>query len=163
MMTKRFVALLVMAVVSAVSLPSCTPEPTDHKLLPGSIPLQGAGATFPAPLYKRWIETYQKSHPEVLLSYEVIGSGEGTQRFLARTVDFGASDAALSDEEIAMVDRGAQLVPVTAGSLVLAYNLPGLGGDLRLKRDGRIAGCSSIKTTMTQPNEMRSSAMSSGA
>jgi len=135
MMTKRFVALLVMAVVSAVSLPSCTPEPTDNKPPLGSIPLQGAGATFPAPLYKSWIETSQTSHPEVLLSYEVIGSGEGTQRFLAGTVDFGASDAALSDEEIAMVDRGVQLVPVTAGSLVLAYNLPGLGGDLRLKRD----------------------------
>ena len=63
-----------------------------------------------------------------------MGSGEGQKRFLAHAVDFGASDAALSDEQLAAVKPGARLVPVTAGMVVLAYNLPGLGGDLRLSR-----------------------------
>src|SRR5262249_3734219 len=64
-----------------------------------------------------------------------VGRGEGQRRFLAQAVDFGASDAALSDEQIASARAGASLVPVTAGIVVLAYNLPGLGGPLKLPRD----------------------------
>jgi phosphate transport system substrate-binding protein len=64
-----------------------------------------------------------------------VGSGEGTKRFIAETVDFGASDAAMSDAEIARVARGVQLIPTTAGSIALAYNLEGLGGEVRLSRD----------------------------
>jgi phosphate transport system substrate-binding protein len=101
----------------------------------GALQLQGAGATFPAPLYKKWLEVYQKQHPEVQLSYKAIGSGEGTKQFMAGVVDFGASDAAMSDEEMAAVTRGVQLLPTVAGSIVLAYNLEGLGGDLKLSRD----------------------------
>jgi phosphate transport system substrate-binding protein len=71
----------------------------------------------------------------VLLSYDAVGSGEGTKQFMAGTVDFGASDAAMRDGEMAAVTRGVQLVPVVAGSIVLAYNVPGLDGDLKLKRD----------------------------
>src|SRR5215470_3390294 len=99
------------------------------------IALRGAGATFPAPLYERWIETYRRDHPEIAISYEAVGSGEGQRRFLADAVDFGASDAALSDEQIAQVKGGVQLVPVTAGMVVLAYNLPRLAGPLRIPRD----------------------------
>ena len=69
------------------------------------------------------------------LSYDAVGSGEGTKQFMAGTVDFGASDAAMSDEEMAAVARGVQLLPAVAGSIVLAYNLDGLGGDLKLTRD----------------------------
>ncbi len=65
----------------------------------------------------------------------VVGSGEGTKRFLEHTVDFGASDAALTDEQMAGVKAGARLVPVTAGIVVLAYNLPGLTAPLKLTRD----------------------------
>ena len=68
------------------------------------------------------------------MSYDAIGSGEGTKQFLAGAVDFGASDAALSDEEMAAVTPGAQLVPVMAGSIVLAYNLDELSGPLKLTR-----------------------------
>jgi phosphate transport system substrate-binding protein len=99
------------------------------------VQLHGAGATFPAPLYKKWLEEYQKIRPAVQISYDVIGSGEGTRQFVAGAVDFGASDAAMRDEQIAAVERGVQLVPVVAGSIVLAYNLPGVRGDLKLKRD----------------------------
>ena len=94
--------------------------------------LRGAGATFPAPLYEKWIQTYRQQHPEVAITYDAVGSGEGQRRFLADAVDFGASDAALSDEQMARVKAGARLVPVTAGMVVLAYNLPGLGGPLKL-------------------------------
>jgi len=97
--------------------------------------LQGAGATFPAPLYKKWIGVFTAQNPDVAVEYKDVGSGEGVQRFLARTVDFGASDGALTDEQMARVESGARLVPATAGMVVLAYNLPGLGGPLKLSRD----------------------------
>jgi phosphate transport system substrate-binding protein len=102
---------------------------------PGTMHIHGAGATFPAPLYKKWIEEYQKRRPAVMVSYDVIGSGEDVKEFMAGQVDFGASDAAMSDAQIAEVARGVQLVPAVAGSIVLAYNLEGLGGDLKLTRE----------------------------
>ena len=101
----------------------------------GKVVLRGAGATVPAPLYEKWIQAYLKEHPEVAITYDVVGSGEGQRRFLNDAVDFGASDAALSDEQMARVKAGARLVPATAGIVVLAYNIPGLGGPLRLGRD----------------------------
>src|SRR5215510_1877355 len=101
----------------------------------GRIALRGAGATFPAPLYERWIETYRREHPEIAISYEAVGSGEGQRRFLADAVDFGASDAALTDEQLGRVKPGARLVPATAGIVVLAYNLPGVTAPLKLTRD----------------------------
>ena len=97
--------------------------------------LRGAGATFPAPLYKTWIAAYGKDNPGLKLSYAEVGSGEGVKRFLAREVDFGASDTAMSDEEMRRAKDGAKLIPVTAGMVVLAYNLPGSRGTLRLSRE----------------------------
>ncbi|MGO9108879.1 MAG: phosphate ABC transporter substrate-binding protein PstS [Thermoguttaceae bacterium] len=99
-----------------------------------SITIKGAGSTFVAPLFRKWFEQYHKEHPNVVVDYDVVGSGEGTKRFLAGTVDFGASDAALTDEEIASVNREAVLVPVTAGSIVLAYCAEGMPPQLRLSR-----------------------------
>lgn len=96
--------------------------------------LSGAGATFPAPLYQRWAVEYNKLHPEVQVNYQSVGSGAGVKQFVAGTVDFGASDAAISDEEAAKVARGAVIVPATAGSIVIAYNLPDVK-DLKLSRE----------------------------
>ena len=98
------------------------------------VSLRGAGATFPAPLYEKWIQAYRQRVPDVAIAYDAVGSGEGQRRFVAEAVDFGASDSALSDEQMARVRSGARLVPVTAGIVVLAYNLPGLGGPLKLSR-----------------------------
>jgi phosphate transport system substrate-binding protein len=114
---------------------ACSDNHSKQRQALGVLQLHGAGATFPAPLYKKWLEEYQKQHPDVQLSYKAIGSGEGTRQFMAGTVDFGASDAAMSDEEMAAVARGVQLLPTVAGSIVLAYNLDGLGGALKLPRD----------------------------
>jgi phosphate transport system substrate-binding protein len=97
--------------------------------------LRGAGSTFSAALYNQWIENYHREHPTVSITYDAVGSGEGVRRFVAGSVDFGASDVVLSDREAAQISRGAVMVPSTAGMVVLAYNLPGLGGELRLPRD----------------------------
>jgi phosphate transport system substrate-binding protein len=97
--------------------------------------LKGAGATFPAPLYEKWIQAYRQVDPRVSISYDAVGSGEGQRRFQSGSVDFGASDAALTDEQMARVQAGARLIPASAGIVVLAYNLPGLDGPLRLSRD----------------------------
>ncbi len=101
----------------------------------GSLELRGGGATFPAPLYQRWIRIFAEQHPNVQISYAAVGSGEGIRGFLAEELDFAGSDAALSDEQMAQVKRGAQLVPATAGVIVLAYHVKGLSGPLKLPRD----------------------------
>lgn len=88
--------------------------------------LSGSGATFPAPLYQRWGVEYNRLHPDVQVNYQSVGSGAGVKNFLAGVVDFGASDAAMSDAEIAKSPKGAVLIPATAGEIVLAYNLPGV-------------------------------------
>ena len=88
--------------------------------------LSGAGATFPAPLYQRWAVEYNQQVPSIKVNYQSIGSGAGVKNFLQGVVDFGASDAAMTDEEMAKSPRGAVLIPATAGSVVLAYNLEGV-------------------------------------
>jgi phosphate transport system substrate-binding protein len=85
--------------------------------------LSGAGATFPAPIYQRWAVEYNKQVPSIKVNYQSVGSGAGVKNFLQGVVDFGASDAAMTDAEMAKSPRGAVLVPATAGSVVLAYNL----------------------------------------
>lgn len=96
--------------------------------------LSGAGASFPAPLYQRWAAEYNKVNPSVQVNYQSVGSGAGVKQFTQGTVDFAASDAAMSDEEIAKVKAGVVMIPATAGSIVIAYNLPGVT-DLKLSRD----------------------------
>jgi phosphate transport system substrate-binding protein len=96
--------------------------------------LSGAGASFPAPLYQRWAVEFNKLHPNVQVNYQSVGSGAGVKQFTQGTVDFAASDAAMSDEEIAKVKQGVVMVPATAGSIVIAYNLPDVA-DLKLSRD----------------------------
>src|SRR5262249_48063753 len=134
-MIVRRCALLCLLLAVCCSGLACTDAKTQHRAAAGTLQLHGAGATFPAPLYKTWLAEYQRLHPDVQVSYDAVGSGEGTRQFIAGRVDFGASDAAMSDEEMTAVTRGVQLLPTVAGSIVLAYNLGGLGGDLKLTRD----------------------------
>jgi phosphate transport system substrate-binding protein len=103
-----------------------------------AVTLQGAGATFPAPLYERWFAEYNKLHPNVQVNYQALGSGAGIKNFQQNLVDFGASDAAMTDEEMAAVKQGVVLIPATAGSEVLAYNLPDGPSDLKLSRDAYV-------------------------
>lgn len=91
-------------------------------------------------LYQKWFSAYQQQHPQTVIAYEPVGSGEGVRRFIGKgisdeeKIDFGASDAAMQDEQIAQVPGGAILLPATAGAVALAYNLPDLGGELKLTR-----------------------------
>src|SRR5262245_4554555 len=104
------------AIASAMALGTTLPAiGQDIASSTPKVVLRGAGATFPAPLYEKWIQAYRQLTPEVSIAYDGVGSGEGQRRFLADAVDFGASDAALSDEQIARASSGARLVPVTGG------------------------------------------------
>jgi phosphate transport system substrate-binding protein len=124
------------AVSVAILLAACGGESTDAvPAVQTGTKITGAGATFPEPLYQEWIRRYNADHPELQIVYEGVGSGEGVARFIAEAVDFGASDSAMSDAQIAQVTRGVKLIPATAGMVVLAYNLPGVEGELRLPRD----------------------------
>jgi phosphate transport system substrate-binding protein len=96
--------------------------------------ISGAGATFPAPLYQRWSVEFNKIQPTVKVNYQSVGSGAGVKNFIQGVVDFGASDAAMNDQEIAKVPQGAVLLPATAGEIVFAYNLPGVN-DIKLSRE----------------------------
>lgn len=128
-------ALLALALVGCSEGPDQAAQGAAGADAAVKLSISGAGATFPQPLFERWIGAYRELQPEVEFRYEGVGSGEGIARFLAQTVDFAASDAALSDDELARVgDRGAVMVPVTAGMVVLAYNLPGFDG-LQLSRE----------------------------
>lgn len=96
--------------------------------------ISGAGATFPAPLYQRWGVEFNKVQPGIQVNYQSVGSGAGVKNFIQGVVDFGASDAAMSDKEMAEVSAGVVLIPATAGEIVYAYNLPGVSG-LKLSRE----------------------------
>ena len=101
------------------------------------VKLTGAGATFPMPIYTRWFQDYNKLHPGVQVDYQSVGSGAGVKAVLDGTVDFGASDGAMAPEEMAKVPRGVQVLPVTAGAIVLAFNLPEVK-DLKLSREAYV-------------------------
>lgn len=98
-----------------------------------STSINGAGASFPAPLYQRWFAEYQRANPGIKVSYQSTGSGAGVNQFIAGTVQFGASDVAMTPAEVAQVSRGAIMIPVTAGAVVVGYNLAGVP-DLKLSR-----------------------------
>ncbi|MBW4646814.1 MAG: phosphate ABC transporter substrate-binding protein PstS [Goleter apudmare HA4340-LM2] len=95
--------------------------------------LNGAGATFPAPLYERYAREIRKKHPELKINYQAIGSGGGIRQTIAGTVDFGGSDAAMTDGDMAKVKNGVILVPTAGGAVSVVYNLPGVN-NLRLSR-----------------------------
>ncbi|HTY24833.1 MAG TPA: phosphate ABC transporter substrate-binding protein PstS [Desulfomonilaceae bacterium] len=132
MIARRVLTITMIALLCGFFI-SCSKSNTEKSA--DVIHLSGAGATFPAPLYKKWIEEYQNKQPSVAITYKPVGSGEGVKQFAQYEVDFAASDAAMSDEQIAEVKRGVKLIPATAGIIVLAYNIKDLNGQLRLPRE----------------------------
>lgn len=96
--------------------------------------LNAAGSTFAALIMERWSEEFGKTNPNVQIIYLAVGSGIGVTNFMEGIVDFAASDAAMTDEQIAKVKQGVVLIPFTAGTIVLAYNLPGVDS-LKLSRE----------------------------
>jgi phosphate transport system substrate-binding protein len=126
-MTRKFAQLAAMS-IACLGLATVLAAQDD-------VTLQGTGATFPAPLYQKWFTEYNKEHPNVQVNYQALGSGAGIKQFQQHLVDFGASDAAMTDTEIAPVKDGVVLLPMTAGAIVLAYNLPDFTGQLKLSRE----------------------------
>lgn len=115
--------------------PSKSPNASGSSNGGSTVKLQGSGASFPAPLYGRWFKEYSSDTPGLRVDYQAKGSGGGIKDFIEHTVDFAASDAAMNDEEIAQVDGGVVMLPMTAGSVVLAYNLPNIEKPIKLSRD----------------------------
>jgi len=122
-------SLTALAVIITASFISCSGNKSSSE----GVKLQGAGASFPAPLYQKWFKSYSASHNGVQIDYQSVGSGGGVKSVIDKTVDFGASDAAMTPEDMARVDGGVQLLPMTAGCIVLTYNLKGVTG-LKLSR-----------------------------
>ncbi len=94
--------------------------------------INGAGATFPYPIYSKWFSEYAKIDPSVRFNYQSIGSGGGIKQITAQTVDFGASDKPLSDAELAAAPGKLLHIPTVMGAVVITYNIPGIGTGLKL-------------------------------
>ncbi|ABB32919.1 phosphate ABC transporter, periplasmic phosphate-binding protein [Geobacter metallireducens RCH3] len=97
--------------------------------------INGAGATFPYPLYSKWFSEYAKIDPSVKFNYQSIGSGGGIKQITAQTVDFGASDKFLSDAELKAAPGKLLHIPTVMGAVVVTYNLPGAPKGLKLKAE----------------------------
>jgi phosphate transport system substrate-binding protein len=93
--------------------------------------LNGAGATFPYPMYSKWFSEYNKLHPDVQINYQSIGSGGGIRQVLASTVDFGASDGPMTDEQLKEAKTKILHIPTVLGADVPAYNVPGINGEVK--------------------------------
>ena len=97
----------------------------------GQTTLNGAGATFPNPIYSKWFSEYNKLHPDVQINYQSIGSGGGIRQVLNGTVDFGASDGPMSDEQLSQSKTKILHIPTVMGAVVPAYNIPGITGEIK--------------------------------
>ena len=99
------------------------------------VQLNGAGATFPNIIYQNWMLTYNQAHPDVKLNYQSIGSGGGIRQFSDGTVDFGGTDAPMTDSAIAAISGNVLHIPTVLGAVVVAYNLPEVSQAVRLTPD----------------------------
>jgi phosphate transport system substrate-binding protein len=97
----------------------------------GQTTLNGAGATFPNPMYQKWFSEYHKAHSDVQFNYQSIGSGGGIRQVLAQTVDFGASDGPMTDEQLSQAKVKILHIPTVLGAVVPAYNVPGVSGEVK--------------------------------
>jgi len=139
---------------SAITLTLCFPRfpiPTMNRILlaasllassifPASAAtaLNGSGATFPVPLYMRWASDFQKTNPNITVNYTGGGSGKGVKDFIVNLTDFSGSDVAMSDAEITNAGGNVLMLPATAGTIVLAYNIPGVQAGLKLSRNAYV-------------------------
>jgi phosphate transport system substrate-binding protein len=117
-MKKQILWTALLAVSTAVMLPAET--------------INGAGATFPAPIYQKWFEEFHKLHPDIQINYQSIGSGGGIRQLTEGTVDFGASDMPMTDQQIQAITKYHPLhFPTVLGGVVPTYNIKGVSGDLK--------------------------------
>ncbi|MCH2543162.1 MAG: phosphate ABC transporter substrate-binding protein PstS [Candidatus Atelocyanobacterium sp. ALOHA_A2.5_9] len=164
-------SLSIITLVAA--LESCGGNPSDVKTIESNpqidiaskfpieenVSLIGTGGSFPAPLYQNWFAQIHQSIPNLQIDYQSMGSGTGVRQFTMGIVDFGASDVAMEDAEISRVDKGVYMLPITAGSIVIAYNVPGIT-ELKLSREvyvdifsGKITYWDDPKISSLNPNQ----------
>jgi phosphate transport system substrate-binding protein len=105
----------------------------------GTVLLNAAGATFPNPIYSKWFDVYHTQHPAVQINYQSIGSGGGIRQLLAGTVDFGASDRPMTDDQLSQAKFKILHFPTVLGAVVATYNIPGVTGELNFTQHA-IAG-----------------------
>jgi phosphate transport system substrate-binding protein len=124
----------------------------------GETSLTAAGATFPYPMYSKWFDVYHKTHPEIQINYQSIGSGGGIRQVLAGTVDFGASDGPMNDEQLtdAKTKLNTEILhfPTVLGADVPSYNIPGIGTDLNFTPEA-LAGIFLGKITKWNDPELK--------
>jgi phosphate transport system substrate-binding protein len=123
----QLLASLCAGVVLVASL-ACQPSGSGGG---GTVTLQGAGATFPNPLYQKWLSEYGKLHANVKIDYQSIGSGGGIKQLKEQTIDFGASDPPMKDEDLKSAPGEILHIPTVLGAVVITYNLTGLNQPLR--------------------------------
>src|SRR5437660_8242072 len=121
--TRGKIALALIS-LAALAIASCSGNPGSE------IRLQGAGATFPNPLYQKWLSEYGKLHPNVRIDYQSIGSGGGIKQIQAQTVDFGASDAPMTDADLKAAPAEIIHIPTVLGAVVVTYNVTGVAEPL---------------------------------
>jgi phosphate transport system substrate-binding protein len=128
------VALVMACLVAFNSLLSnATPAP-----VPDTVMLNGAGATFPYPIYSKWFSDYNKIHSDIQINYQSIGSGGGIRQLLSGTVDFGASDAPMNDEQLGQAKTKILHFPTVLGAVVPTYNIPGVSQELNFTPDALV-------------------------
>ncbi|HVP48488.1 MAG TPA: phosphate ABC transporter substrate-binding protein PstS [Bryobacteraceae bacterium] len=132
---------LVAGAVLALSLVAYEWAPTSATVVNAAdtVLINGAGATFPYPIYAKWFEEYHKNHPDIQINYQSIGSGGGIRQLLAGTVDFGATDVPMADEQLAQAKVKILHFPTVLGAAVPTYNLPGVSQELKFTPEA-IAG-----------------------
>ncbi len=127
-----FIAVVCMLVLS-LGLAGCSPKGTGATN--GPVSLTGAGATFPNPLYQKWVSEYGKTHPNIKIDYQSIGSGGGIRQIKEQTVDFGASDTPMSDDDLKSSPRELLHIPTVLGAVVITYNLTSVKQPLKFSPD----------------------------
>ena len=120
--------------LQAVAVASCLSALAWAPAAQADVKLNGSGASFPFPIYAKWFKDFSRANKDIRVDYQAKGSGAGIQDLINGVVDFAASDAAMKDDEMAQVKPGVVLLPMTAGEVVLAYNLKGVS-ELKLPRD----------------------------
>jgi phosphate transport system substrate-binding protein len=128
---KKRIQSLVLITALAISLVMAACSPQGNGGAGQSIKIQGAGASFPNPLYQKWVSEYTKLHPNVQIDYQSIGSGGGIKQIKEQTVDFGASDSPMKDEDLKSAPGEILHIPTVLGAVVITYNLTGVSKVLR--------------------------------
>ena len=126
----KCISRLAVHAIIILSITACVVQRADAQ----NVRITASGASFPFPLYTAWFQEFGRLHRNIRINYQSVGSGAGVQALINRTVDFAASDSAMTDEQIKQVNGGVVLLPMTAGTIVLTYNLSGVP-HLKLPRE----------------------------